>query len=690
MLKQTGLFAALISAVALAQPKPIANYAIDAQLDAAQKLVSGRETIDWLNDSGDEVGELRFHLYMNAFRNSKSTFIRESGGQLRGDRSKRDNWGWVEIEKLEAAGSDLTRAIEFIHPDDDNADDRTVIRVPLASPVKPGGRLTIQIAFKTKFPEVYARTGYHGDFFLGGQWFPKLGVYERMGMRYADAKGAWNCHQFHANSEFYADFGSYHVNLTVPAGYVVGATGVERGRKENGSTVTYRYEQDNVHDFAWTAQPGYLKLERTFSADSEVKATELAEITRLLGITHEDARLGDVKMILLLQPEHRAQADRHFRALAAGIKWFGLWYGRYPYQTITLVDPPRGAGGAGGMEYPTFITGGTTWLAGYNDDVPEEVVVHEFGHQFWQGMVATNEFEEAWMDEGFNTYSTGKVLDKVYGRRNLPIQLAGIPATWFMATPQMSSLEMNRAVYFLAPDLDNLARPAWRYSNSSSYGVNSYYRTGLMLTMLENLLGAETMARAMRTYHQRWRYGHPAAPDFTRAIEEVSGRQLKWFFDQYIYGSNLIDYAIASFESEPERTGAGVFGDGAARKTVTEADAERQDEKLSKDKTQQFLTRITVAREGGATFPVDIVVRFENGETETRQWDGEYRWAKFEFLKASRAISAEVDPQRKAAQDVNWSNNSYTRKPQFREPVKLGSQLLFWIQNLLLALSSFA
>ena len=136
-----------------------------------------------------------------------------------------DGWGSIDVTSLRLAdGADLTKAMRFEHPDDDNAKDRTVVRVPLPEPVPPGGEVSFDVAWKARLPRVFARTGYVRDYFLVGQWFPKLGVYEPAGMR-GRAAGGWNCHQFHANSEFYADFGKYRVSITLPARFVVGATG---------------------------------------------------------------------------------------------------------------------------------------------------------------------------------------------------------------------------------------------------------------------------------------------------------------------------------------------------------------------------------------------------------------------------------------------------------------------------------
>ncbi|HYE74443.1 MAG TPA: M1 family metallopeptidase, partial [Blastocatellia bacterium] len=372
--------------------KHIANYKIDAQLklDDRQRptLIEAQQQLVWLNDSPDTITELQFHLYLNAFKNEKSTFFRESGGQLRGDRFAAGGWGWIDVSEMKVAGGeDLTSKIEFIHPDDNNADDQTVIRVPLSQPLAPGQRITLDIKFTSHLPRVYARTGYWNSFALVAQWFPKIGVWEQVGERRA-TKAGWNCHQFHANSEFYADFGVYDVNLTVPIAYKdkIGATGKLRSTHENqGGTITYNFYQQDVHDFAWTIDTNYVVVKRAFKASEWVKPQELIDTARRLRLTPAEVELKDVEVTLLIQPEHQSQIDRHFAATFNAIKYFGLWYGRYPYETLTVVDPPYNAQGAGGMEYPTLITAGTYWQVG-RDQNPEEVIVHEFSHQYWYGM----------------------------------------------------------------------------------------------------------------------------------------------------------------------------------------------------------------------------------------------------------------------------------------------------------------
>jgi hypothetical protein len=378
-----------------AQADRVVDYQISVKLDPATRQLAGTERVTWRNPSTEPVPDLWFHLYLNAFKNTKSTFYKESGGQLRGDEAAKDSWGWMDVTSLKVAGGpDLTKALTFEHPDDDNADDRSVVRIILPEPVAPGGSVTLEIAFAARLPQVFARTGYKDDFYLVGQWFPKLGVYEPAGMRGRET-GGWNCHQFHATSEFYADYGTFKVDMTVPSTYVLGATGVRTAERQNGDgTTTYTHEQADVHDFAWTVDPDYTVIKGTFSATKDVTPAEYQNVAQLLGRSLDDVMLSDVEVIALVQPGHMPQAQRHIDSAKAALKWFGLWYGRYPFKTLTVVDPAPGASGAAGMEYPTFITAGTSFIMNRwpFDKVRglEMVTIHEFGHNFWYGLVGNN------------------------------------------------------------------------------------------------------------------------------------------------------------------------------------------------------------------------------------------------------------------------------------------------------------
>jgi hypothetical protein len=681
-------------------PVPVADYDMRVRLDPEAKTLDGRQRIVWRNPAAEPVEELWFHLYLNAFRNSRSTFFAESGGQLRRDRMAEDGWGWVDVTSIRRAdGRDLLPGATFEHPDDDNAEDRTVWRVPLPEPVPRGGEIALDVAFEAKLPRVFARTGFFRDYFLVGQWFPKLGVYEPAGVR-GRPTGGWNCHQFHAHSEFYADFGRYRVEVTLPARFVVGATGRRTGRRENpDGTSTHVFEQADVIDFAWTASPRFLEVRSTFSAERDVTPDEYAETARLLGRSLDEVRLSDVEVIVLLQPQRAAQAERHVKAAKAAIKWFGLWYGRYPYPTLTVVDPAFGASGSGGMEYPTFITAGSSVLLGRwpLDRVllPEEVVVHEFGHQYWQSMVASNEFEEAWLDEGLTTHSTAKVMARAYGP--WVIQLLGL---------RVGGEFMSRAGNSVDRMFDAIRTPAWGFSSPGNYGFNSYQRTDLTLLTLESLLGAETMARALRTYHERWRFRHPTSEDFYAVVAEVAGRDLRGFFEQTVERPGILDDEVASVTSERVPEPRGVFGEGDARRTVTAREARKRERERDEAGGRPWRTTVLVRRRGTVVLPTSLRLSYEGAPAQTialhareragadveaapllgdggagEAWLG--RWKRIETTGEHRLVSATLDPEDRLALDVNRLNNSRRVEPDGRAAAHWGVRWVFWLQQLL-------
>ncbi len=654
----------------------VVDYRIDVRLDADKKQLVGRERVIWKNPSNDTVADLWFHLYLNAFKNSRSTFMRESGGSLRSDNMVPDSWGWIDVTSMKLTdGRDLLRSATFEHPDDDNKDDRTVMRVVLPQPVAPGGSVAFDVEFRAQLPEVFARTGFKRNFFMVGQWFPKLAVYEPAGMRGRPA-GGWNSHQFHANSEFYADFGAYRVAITVPKGFVVGATGPRVSTTSNpDGTVTYVHQQDDIIDFAWTADPDYIEMRRTFSGAREVTPREYEETATLLARSLDEVRLSDVDVILLIHKSHLPQAERHFRAAFDGIKWFGLWYGRYPYKTLTVVDPAPGASGAGGMEYPTLITAGTSalmnrWpLKGVN--LVEEVTVHEFGHQFWYALAASNEFEESWLDEGFNSYSTGKVRELTAGREASMISIPGLKA---------GGLELSRMQNSPNRKSDPILTAAWKFESGGAYSFSSYAKTELVLRTLEGHLGPQRMARIMRTYHERWRFRHPSSDDFFATANEVAGQDLTWFFDQAVKGTAVLDYTVASISSTQAPVASGFF-DGKKDKTLVKMEDARK--RAREDKNRPYESVVLVQRKGDFVFPVTIALHYAGGKVERRTWNGRDRWLKIRTTTPEKLEWANVDPERKLLLDVDWLNNARRVEPDGRASTWWSARVMFWVQNIL-------
>jgi len=323
------------------------------------------------------------------------------------------------------------------------------------------------------------------------------------------------------------------------------------------------------------------------------------------------------------------------------------------------------------MEYPTLITAGTAYGLPEGLRLVEMVIIHEFGHNYWYHMLASNEFEESWLDEGINSYTENQIISDYYGTDGNMLNLFGV---------KINDQHIQRAQYISAPDLDPTIRNAWQYYNGGSYGVNSYMKPALFLTTLQNFLGKDTMQKIMRTYSERWRFKHPKSKDFIDVANEVSGKDLNWFFNQALYSNAVLDYSvdfISSVELEKEKG----FDYTSSTKDIsntneTKPDAQNEEQEGKKS----YISTVKVRRIGTFQFPVEIEMIFENGEKIREKWNGEDYWIKYQYIKPTRLISATVDPDYKIPLDVDYSNNSKTIKKQSLGLLKLSSRFLFWVQ----------
>ena len=463
-----------------------------------------------------------------------------------------------------------------------------------------------------------------------GQWFPKIGVLEPPGWRGALAT-RWNCHQYHKESEFYSNFGSYDVTLTLPSRFKVGATGKRVSRTENpkAKTTTCRYVQSRVHDFAWAADPDFVEVTKTFSGSRDVPEAETRYWAKILRCQPQELRLPDVTMILLMSPDHRDQIPLHLRALKEAIRGFGLMLGSYPYETITLIDPPDGAAASSGMEYPTFFTGGTFAYIKYwplTQIHLETVVTHEYGHNYWYGMVGSNEFEEPWLDEGLNSFSESAVihsLDPDRQRHEL------------VAAGGMGSFAYNRSAYLASLPLhDPLDKWSWQF-HPGQYGVNAYERPVVMLLSLQNLMGRENFFRTLRDFHLRWRFRHPCTVDFVAAFSEAGGPAVTEFLDQAIHTESALDFAVDEVEnSSPD------------------------------SKTSLIQSTVRLSRAGTIRLPVDVEFRFADGRTLRKTWSAGTHWTVYRFQQKSALTGVRLDPETLIPLDSNLANNSWTENPR--------------------------
>ncbi len=424
-------------------------------------------------------------------------------------------------------------------------DDRTVAEVPLAAPVAPGQTVNVQIAWSSRVPRTFSRTGAIGNYYFLAQWFPKIGVFEDTG---------WNCHQFHAATEFFSDFGIYDVRLTVPNGWIVGATGIERGRRDEGDrTTTHHYHAEDVHDFAWTTSPDYVERVERFG--------------------HEG--LPDVSMRLLLQPEHVRQAERHFNATRAALRYYGEWFGPYPYGNITVIDPAwqSGAGRHGvsdALHRGHALAGAAQGGAAGGRDGPRSrpsVLVRHRRDQRVRARVDGRGLQYVLDRADPRAVLRPAVLREAVLRR---VRALGVRRS--AAQPRDRRQPPERLPR--RADSDVQSTPTWRYWPGTA-GAITYNKTALWLNTLERMLGWETLQRILSTYFVRYSFAHPAPRDFFAVANEVSGRDLTWFFDQVYRSSNLFDYARRRLHERASvgprilrrREPTGVLGRRAVRET---------------------------------------------------------------------------------------------------------------------------
>jgi hypothetical protein len=658
MLLTLATVAAAQSSVATNSPTPLSTrvvmYGIDARVDTAKMTVDANETLTYKNLTGQPLSTFPFHLYLNAFQ-PDSTFTTEThfGGGIRDSESSNEypdkKRGSITITRLttDAMPGDLTPILQFIAPDDGNKNDKTVAQLTLPKPLDPGESITFRIRFHDQLPESVARNGYKRDFLMGAQWYPKLGVFWH---------GAWNCHQYHSTTEFFSDFAIFDVRLTLPKNYTVGASGVPTGDQSNSDgTRTLSYYGEDIHDFAWAASPHFTVTDGMFLSS-----------------------MGPVKVHVLALAAHPKAGKRYLDIALASMKQFDNRYGPYPYKMLTVVDPEPG-GEMSGMEYPTLITAGTSWFdPTHGTEITTE---HEFGHQYWYGMVATNEFEDAWLDEGINSYTEVNVTAAILGRETNAISFP-----WM----NMSDASLQYFDYLLNTSYDPVTRHAWQFRDSGSYGSVTYGKSATLLATLEGIIGRDTMDEAMRTYFMHYRFTHPTTEDFLRTIEEVAiqrGRasgsitqpaqlwipenlrplqaqnirslvsgmmsgggqpiivnsSLRPFFEQAVYGTNVLDYAIDDITSDPLEWWA------------------------SDSKNKTMRNTVTVHRVGDFILPITIRVVFSDGKSLREYWnprehgaDSNDRWKTFTYIREATVVSAEIDPDHTVLLDINRFDNSRT------------------------------
>ena len=475
------------------------NYSIDVSLNDREHTLDGYERIEYINNSPDTLKFIWFHLWPNAYKNDKTAFTDQmlENGSTKFYFSNKEDKGY--INRLDFKVNNVTAIVE------DHPQHIDIVKIVLPSPLAPGQKASITTPFHVKLPYNFSRGGHDGQSYQATQWYPKPAVYDRKG---------WHPMPYLDQGEFYSEFGNFDVSITLPKNYVVAATGelqnaeekewlktrtsftwepVKGKEKTTGGqmkttyqffpesskeTKTLQYKQTNIHDFAWFA-------DKRFTVNYDTCKLASGKVIDVYTYYYTHYKLVWEKSI-------------HFSKNA--VRHYSQFVGEYPYSIVQAVEGPKSFGG--GMEYPTI-----TVISSSNDGKGlDNTIAHEIGHNWFYGILATNEREYPWMDEGINSFYDNKYKSAKYGKQ---VQLERLAFETKAVTKTDQPIEL----------------PSEKFSEAN-YNLVAYYKTAEWLRYLETELGTEVFNKAMQEYYRRWQFKHPQPEDFKKVLEESSGKNL--------------------------------------------------------------------------------------------------------------------------------------------------------------------
>jgi len=675
-MNRLGLFllAACFAASAAPLPESSISYTIEVRLNPETRDLDGKESITWQNTLDRDVDSIPMHLYLNAFSNRGSSWFRETLGErfIESTILKRfeDPWGWTEPSSIRQDGVELEW--EAIAPDDGNHLDRSLIEVALHQPVAPGETVTLNIDWKGRLPAAAARTGGYDRFFFIAQWFPKVA-----GVR---PGGDFNRHQFFGPTEFFANFANYDVTIAIPEGWGIASTGKGELLRSDGDVDWHRYQQGSVIDFALAV-----------GADMENVAT-----------THELATGGSVDIHIFQPKGFRHQVPRWTDATARSLDTLSTRLLPYPYETVTVVLPPRAGTRAMGMEYPTLFTGGPggelwDYRIAKTTRLNEGVIAHEFGHQYFNAIVATNEFEDAFMDEGMTEYWTAEIMSDNWGEESgngfLLERALNVNSSSIVAKPATA---VYPAVW---------SGPSFLV-RGYSIGRQFYDRPATTFQTAARLFGRDVIDRVFSTYVQRWQFKHPRVEDFWGVAEEVAGPDVAAMLREAYLQPGIPDYRVATLDVEEYSPPPGYLRDGDetvlvdidwdgdatfglpaealeedgrvlieildpghTRELRTMGNIERRyfdtvakADKVDGEETVFFTSSARINGPDWDHLPVTVELRFADGVVISDAWDGKGVYREYRTVRPSPLESVVIDPNYNIRLDIVPVNNGLSRE----------------------------
>lgn len=484
---------------------------IEVTLNDQNHSLSGYEEIMYTNHSPDSLTFIYMHLWPNAYKNDQSQFCKQllQNGKTDFYYSTDQDKGYIDSLQFQIDGTDVSYT--YVEQQLD------IIRIELAHPLAPNDSIKITTPFYVKIPKVFSRLGHTGQAYFISQWFPKPAVYDATG---------WHPMSYFDQGEFYSEFGSYDVRIRLPRNYIILGTGActnpeeiawlnHLAQKNKPSDTLYkhsfpesdkefktvRFIADKVHDFTWFADKRWIVDHDSIKGPNNLNTTQI--YTAYL-------------------PEHQKDWHKAINIIKATLNYYGAEVGPYPYSTIQAVEGDMTAGG--GMEYPTITIIDKTASSSL-----AEVLIHEVGHNWFYGILGSNERLHPWMDEGINSFYELKTSMEIEKDSNNKTFIGREDILYY----QLASIRQD------AP----IEQAANKYTNIN-YGADVYYKTSLMLEWLEQYMGKDAFSKGIKSYFNQWQFKHPQPNDFKNCMQQQSSKNLDWFFEGALHATSPIDFAF--------------------------------------------------------------------------------------------------------------------------------------------------
>lgn len=575
-------------------------YVLSCYLDEEKHTIACDGSFSVVNQTSQEVRSFYLHLYPNAFQEG-STFSKEASWLKRYKSWGDERFSRLEIHALRMAAQDLLENARFIAPDDGNPQDKTLLEVPLPLPLRPGEEGVFKIAFTTHLHRLYMRSGYGKNYYQIMQWYPKVAPLEE----------AYQPHQFHAFTEFYGPFSEYTITLDLPEDYTLVSTGSEKSSQPFGKDRTRHYlHAERVHDFAMVTGKGLKKH-----------------------LSH----WRHTTLTFFLPDEYGYLFPTYEKTTKALLDFMASHVSPYPYENLTVVCPPWGTShGREGMEYPTLVVVAARHHPWQNPLELDYTLAHELIHQYFYGILASNEVEEPWLDEGFTTYWSVRFMGSQEKGAPMVKRLLDFPIA-FSSLPRSPYLRLKLRYQEKLP-IDRMGEFGYQKADWTSYRIHAYAQPALFLKTLENFVGTDALDNLFQSYYERFAFSHPKAEDFLNLLGEKYP-----IWEKYLKGL-------------------------LTRKEPIDIGIKRLSGK-----------KILCYRQGPVPTPLTLRITFQNGKTQDYLWKATSSWSRFTFPQ--RVIRAELDPEGKFLLDANPFNNLWEAKPS--------QEALHPLRNLLSQLYTF-